>query len=109
MCTSVDTTGHTFVDDETRSAYVAYSGEVRVWQVCTGCGNVQTRVSRDVVEVEFSAPIMSEGVTNRMRITLRNSRARGFNDAASTVRIIATKLGFANNEDVTIHSIKEIK
>jgi hypothetical protein len=47
MCSSVETTGHNFVDDQgprdTGPQYRAANGETRQWQRCTGCGNVQTR------------------------------------------------------------------
>jgi hypothetical protein len=45
-CSSVEADGpHRFVDTEAPS-FVSLAGEVRRWQRCTGCGNVQTRPVR---------------------------------------------------------------
>lgn len=42
MCSSLEATGHTYVD-RTGSEYRDGEGNQRIWQDCTGCGNVNNR------------------------------------------------------------------
>lgn len=55
MCSSVSTTGHTYAD-RPNSEYVDGTGMRRVWQDCTGCGNVTTRPVRFAVMVTVKSP-----------------------------------------------------